>query len=602
VSVDLHAVPTGDRPVEDVVFGNGNQARLVRASAQDDGKPANLLKLLGRLGLQPGTPVLLLFGGAASLKEAERRVAERAIQGLVGAARTAGAVIIDGGTQAGVMELAGAVVAAQGRHSPLLGVAPAGCVAYPGDGMPPEGRVALDANHSQFVLSPGADWGDETDLLVHLAAVLAGGAPVVAVVAGGGRITATEAVMAVRRGWPLFVVEGSGGTADDVARRWRQRRGVRRRVPGWLRRRVDSGMQKIVGDGDLRLVGNDELAQLAGRLAWGLGTDPVAAQVWSRFARYDQAAKRQRATFERLQGAVLLVGVIATLVALSQNALGSLGGDSRPWLGGVRAVVIALPIVVSVLIATTNQVGAGKRWVLLRAAAESIKRELYRYRTRTGPYNQQPPAGRAEPVSSGQALADRVGEIEAVLVKTEASNGALPDYEGLMPPAGGIAAGDDGLSRLDPARYLTVRVDDQLGWFRSKVTKLEKRLRWFRVVALVAGGVGTLLAATGHAPWIGLTTAVATAIVAHLGYLQIEPTLVAYNQAASRLDDLRMQWSANPAFHTDAKRFEQLVNDAESMLELEQGGWVQQMSKAIEQFASKPPDQAPSDDEQGKQA
>ena len=44
---------------------------------------------------------------------------------------------------------------------------------------------------------------------------------------------------------------------------------------------------------------------------------------------------------------------------------------------------------------------------------------------------------------------------------------------------------------------------------------------------------GALLAAAGFEVWIGLTTAIAASIVAYLGFLQVEPTLVAYNQAAA---------------------------------------------------------------------
>jgi hypothetical protein len=100
--------------------------------------------------------------------------------------------------------------------------------------------------------------------------------------------------------------------------------------------------------------------------------------------------------------------------------------------------------------------------------------------------------------------------------------------------------------------------------------------------ALVAGAAGTLLAAAGFEVWIGLTTVIASAVVAYLGYLQVEPTLVAYNQAANRLEGLRLTWEATPSEKRD---FERLVADAEAVLATELSGWVEQMNQAIEEAA-----------------
>ena len=63
--------------------------------------------------------------------------------------------------------------------------------------------------------------------------------------------------------------------------------------------------------------------------------------------------------------------------------------------------------------------------------------------------------------------------------------------------------------------------------------------------------------------WIGLTTAVAANVVAYLGYLQVEPTLIAYNQAAGRLENLRRAWEAEPEGKHD---YDKLVDDCESVL------------------------------------
>jgi hypothetical protein len=146
----------------------------------------------------------------------------------------------------------------------------------------------------------------------------------------------------------------------------------------------------------------------------------------------------------------------------------------------------------------------------------------------------------------------------------------------------GPGAADDGLSELDPDRYLLYRVGDQLNYFHPRVVRLTRQLRILQFIALGVGAAGGLLAAAGFETWIGLTTAIAAAAVAYLGYLQVEPTLVAYNQAAGHLESLRRLWDAQPPMRRD---FDQLVDEAEGVLAMELAGWVQQMNQAIQEAA-----------------
>ena len=46
-------------------------------------------------------------------------------------------------------------------------------------------------------------------------------------------------------------------------------------------------------------------------------------------------------------------------------------------------ILIVLPIIISILIAALNRFRYGAKWVLIRAAAEAIKSEIYQYRTRS---------------------------------------------------------------------------------------------------------------------------------------------------------------------------------------------------------------------------
>lgn len=88
-------------------FSNGNRAVAVRA-----GRGRRPSELLAALGLAVPSPSLLLVGGADTLEETVRsRLAGLLGRGVVRATSASGAVVVDGGTAAGVMALMGEAVA-----------------------------------------------------------------------------------------------------------------------------------------------------------------------------------------------------------------------------------------------------------------------------------------------------------------------------------------------------------------------------------------------------------------------------------------------------------------------------------------------------------
>ena len=557
--------------------------------ADDDSDPTRLLDELG-LTAHRRRPVIAVFGGADRLgDEAERRAIAVIGPGVTSAAHTTGATIVDGGTAAGVMSIVGDAVANRvGPRPVLLGVAPKNLVSSPG--RPNGERVPLEPNHSHFVLTPGSTWGAETESLFELVDALAEGSRVVAVLVGGGSITKAETLGAVRRSWSVLVAEQTGGFADLVAAR---RRAVRSSSPGWARRLLpgrprgkghetlpeDSELEEIARSDATRLLTGEDAADFARELAWELQDERVLKGAWRTFASYDALANHARATFSRFQAAILLVGIGGTFLALLDNSVG-FGG----WFAeAVHWAVVATPILVSLLIAAAVRIGFGKRWVLLRGASEAVKSEIFRYRTRTGVYGDTALARKG--TAREEALATRLNALDERLMHTDASSAPLTPYAGPLPPKMyGASARDDGLSWLEPDGYLLLRVGDQLNYFHPKVVQLSRRLRVFQLLALAVGAVGALLAAAGLETWIGLTTAIAAAAVAYLGSLQVEPTLVAYNQAAGRLENLQRLWGAQSPKSRD---FDRLVSEAEGVLATELSGWVQQMNQAIEEAARK---------------
>ena len=196
-----------------ITFDNGNHAVVVTA-----GRDADAQGILKALDIAQAHALIMVFGGAKGLDDSRKaRLAELFTDAIAPAAVDVGALVIDGGTQSGVMAMMGEALARDGRRCESLGVAPAGKVTYPGDPSPAniENGTPLEPNHSHFVLVEGDEWGSETDMMFKLAGAL--NVPVATMLINGGSIAGSEALQSVRNGWQLFVIEGSGRFADEIS-------------------------------------------------------------------------------------------------------------------------------------------------------------------------------------------------------------------------------------------------------------------------------------------------------------------------------------------------------------------------------------------------
>ena len=196
-----------------ITFDNGNQAVVVTAGCDTDAQT-----ILESLEIAQPHALIMVFGGAKGLDDSRKtRLAELFVDAIAPAAAELGALVIDGGTQSGVMEMMGEAFARDGRVFQLLGIAPAGKVKYPGSSSDASNgdRAPLEPNHSHFVLVDSDEWGGETGTMFKLAQAL--NVSVATVLINGGKIAESEGLRSVRNRWPLVVVDGSGRFADELS-------------------------------------------------------------------------------------------------------------------------------------------------------------------------------------------------------------------------------------------------------------------------------------------------------------------------------------------------------------------------------------------------
>lgn len=179
---------------------------------------ADLPHWLRAMGLPTPRPTLVLVGGASAMTDDQRQQLRDLFYGtLAPLAQSLGLVVVDGGTDAGVMQLMGQSRAAIAGTFPLVGVAPIGLVHLPDRPAPQADASPLEPNHSHCFLIPGDNWGAESPWIARLATHLSGPLPSITVLINGGSITLQDAQASIRVGRRVLVIAGTGRVADELA-------------------------------------------------------------------------------------------------------------------------------------------------------------------------------------------------------------------------------------------------------------------------------------------------------------------------------------------------------------------------------------------------
>src|SRR4030095_15435216 len=103
-----------------ISFENGKRAVVISAP-----RDASAKAILDALEITSPRAVILIFGGAAGLDDSRKAHLETLFaEGVAPVAAELGALIIDGGTQSGVMAMMGEAVATRPGTGQLLGIGP----------------------------------------------------------------------------------------------------------------------------------------------------------------------------------------------------------------------------------------------------------------------------------------------------------------------------------------------------------------------------------------------------------------------------------------------------------------------------------------------
>ncbi|MEL6230227.1 MAG: DUF4231 domain-containing protein [Cyanobacteria bacterium J06627_3] len=345
---------------------------------------------------------------------------------------------------------------------------------------------------------------------------------------------------------------------------------------------------------------------------------------WQRQQAYSKNASRHQRRFLLLRSLLATLSVLVVILAVVE------GDDlNSPWDAIIGHTLLVLPITITALLAFSVRFDRGQNWVLLRGRAESLKTEIYYYRTCVKPY---------ESKARDALLSKRIQYISEGIKGSPVHQGALSPYEHEVTPDGqenrpklrmgivifvGSVILKEGAKLMgllwdflfkfkedksspqteeeknrcsdltNPEHYLQFRLVTQFEWYRKQAKKLAQQLQIFQTSVYIFGGVGTLLAAFEISrSWVAVTTALVGAFTNYLEVKRIEASLIGYNQAADTLYDIRAWWYSLAAEERydpktkrpDQKQFRRLVDSCEGTIRSETTSWLQDMQDRLAQL------------------
>jgi hypothetical protein len=358
---------------------------------------------------------------------------------------------------------------------------------------------------------------------------------------------------------------------------------------------------------------------------------------WERHNVYSKNATRAQQRFLTIERLITSLGVLVVVLAVAQpivlrqivqtagtevlptleNQLPQALAGQYPLLATLNFLLILLPIAMTALRAFAVKFNRGNSWVLLRGNAESLKMEIFYYRTQVKQYQ----------ADRNQALAEKIQLISERLKGSVVHQKALYPYEAQKPTqlklglvlqlgqllvtwanrlanslwnllfqfeevAPSLPNDPNPYSDLDAAGYIKYRLEDQFDWYRRKARSYDRQQQVLQTSVYIFGGIGTLLAAIGFQSWVAVTAALAAAFVNYLEYRRVEVTLMGYNQAADALYDIRAWWySLSAAQQASPEKLEKLVVNTEETIRSEHNSWLQDMQDRLANLYDTDPDE-----------
>lgn len=252
---------------------------------------------------------------------------------------------------------------------------------------------------------------------------------------------------------------------------------------------------------------------------------------WHRFNSYDGQSGRLKVRYRRIRQAIILVSWLTTFLAVMSAFAGIASNTALKQ--SLDIMLVALPVLSTILLAYATRFETGVAWVGYRIAAESIRRSIYELRVR----GTLKAVRKSDLERLGSTLRETSSRLETMGVTTPMLTDPLDLESGRIAPNWVDNPDDSGYGPLTIEQYINWRLVPQTNWYRKRVKTDYRRARLYRAAILITAGAGTFLAAIGRGELVAVTVAGVTALVAWLGLMQHESSYGIYMRTIIKLED-----------------------------------------------------------------
>lgn len=306
---------------------------------------------------------------------------------------------------------------------------------------------------------------------------------------------------------------------------------------------------------------------------------PILQIAWARFSELDVNALARTKSHLNKRKWIAIFGVLATLIALLAQLFqyDPRKPETASLVGLLLYILLILtPLIGSALAAFTKAFYANGDWLVMRAGAEEILKEIYFFRT----ILQKQSNRRAY-------LERRLTEIQRQLYKAMGGELVVKPYNGSIPTRyfPDDPTSDPGWEDLNGDDYFRFRVENQLAWHRKKIDQFQGERIKLQVLILASGVVGAFLAAWGGSIslWVALTASLTAAFLGWQELRNVDAIVKNYSKVVVELSVIYDHWlNLEPEERTESE-FYRMVRSTEEVIWAQNIEYIKSQQEALKE-------------------
>lgn len=301
---------------------------------------------------------------------------------------------------------------------------------------------------------------------------------------------------------------------------------------------------------------------------------PILEVAWRKFAQYDDASVKRTAHFTSLRKWIATFGVLATFFAI----LTTYSEHYSPVVAIIlKSLLVASPIIASFLAAYTTEFFSTGDWLVARAGAEEILKDIYIYRTILRNNSKR-----------REWLEKRLVRVQRSVYRGMNGELVMEAFKGAVPPPPRFNPGapncDDGFTDLSGDEYFKYRLENELNWHVKKVNVKQKERIRLQLMIYISAGIGASLAAFGDsqlAIWVALTASFTSAFLGWQQLKNLELVVRNYSKVIMELGIISDHWKNLEAEERSQTEVNRMVRSTEDVLWSRNVEYIKAMQEAL---------------------